>query len=831
MLPSPSLPPPPSPNPEISRVRLRELASWIRDELDPVIARDGPEKLLPDDVLTLHEVFLALQHSQRITALDLRATRIHKAVQEVSGKATRWPGRLADDCDRIIAVWEAKFGKLHQLHPFMYGRGGRLEGIASKEEFSKAALVKRWAHQCPWRITPKKSRRHGDLGFPPGSWWLNPIFAHYAGMLDLESTDGGICYDKNGAYALLLKDTGELEAPSLDWLTYRCKRNDAGRFRLTAADANSRQPIRILRNHSLNSVWGPKAGVRYEGLYCVSGWTVRPIRPNDIIGLEYNVGDIVFEIKFERKDPVPLEEVLKHPTSAEIDDYTEYKRLRRVQREGHHNQHIDQKSPARTPDPFGARNTDVMGPNPPTNVPPLALSPIINKRAMSKAAVSPTPSWHSTFSKEAPSIPPGSPRRVKSPGPTADSPLSLGPKATSSSESPANSDTHSPLQKLPSAGTNTQKSLLSDIKAVAPWVEFDDHLAPPAAPSNNNASRRQTFYRDARISPSSTRAVSPHSSTSNPNSQMSKSDLKSSSPTSRGFSRSPTKVPEHVRKSRERQERKSLQILEQDLEKGESRRSLIKPGVRSRNPLAKLFDGGSETLDREYHAQLDYFTYPKREARESERQRRLKLASSSSATMRPLSPIPYRPLSPLSPLLGSRRDAVVFPYGFGVVSLIDSLKNSVSETITATSSFPDDPFTDAPRGEQMVESSFTDAIRASERQLLAHVPRRQSYHGNIPMALKEYISPPSPAPPMSVATAVTTLRPDSLKPRNRTLPRSSPGSLAEHALREAIREEVIGPSSRKVLFKDPFKDSDRSGHKSWKDGSESVEKLAPESVA
>jgi hypothetical protein len=84
--------------------------------------------------------------------------------------------------------------------------------------------------------------------------------------LDTDSVDGGICYDKHGAYAMLLKDTGEIEALAETNFKYRCGRNDKGRFRLTAATAKSRTPIRVLRSHSINSIWGPKAGVRYEGL-------------------------------------------------------------------------------------------------------------------------------------------------------------------------------------------------------------------------------------------------------------------------------------------------------------------------------------------------------------------------------------------------------------------------------------------------------------------------------------------------------------------------------------------------------------------------------------
>ena len=131
---------------DLPRPRLKQLTAWIRDDLDPVIAQEGPEILRPDDVLMLHDVFTSLRHSSVITALDLRATGIHRAIMEVAGTATRWPGRLADECDKIINIWTTRFGRLDELHPFMYGRGGRLEGIASAEETSKAVSTLLWVH-------------------------------------------------------------------------------------------------------------------------------------------------------------------------------------------------------------------------------------------------------------------------------------------------------------------------------------------------------------------------------------------------------------------------------------------------------------------------------------------------------------------------------------------------------------------------------------------------------------------------------------------------------------------------------------------------------------
>jgi hypothetical protein len=126
-----------SPPANLSRSRLKALTKWVRDELDLLVAREGPNALRPDDVLILHETLIALGNARDITALDLRATGIHRAVMDIAGIATRWPSRLCDDCDTIISIWTARFGPLKELHPFLFGRGGRLEGIAGVTDFTR----------------------------------------------------------------------------------------------------------------------------------------------------------------------------------------------------------------------------------------------------------------------------------------------------------------------------------------------------------------------------------------------------------------------------------------------------------------------------------------------------------------------------------------------------------------------------------------------------------------------------------------------------------------------------------------------------------------------
>jgi hypothetical protein len=93
----------PAPAAVVDLQSLRLVAAWIRDELDPVIAREGPEAMHPDDVLALHRLLQSLQRYQLIKS-DIAFSRIHYALREIAGKSSRWPHGLADESDQASVV-------------------------------------------------------------------------------------------------------------------------------------------------------------------------------------------------------------------------------------------------------------------------------------------------------------------------------------------------------------------------------------------------------------------------------------------------------------------------------------------------------------------------------------------------------------------------------------------------------------------------------------------------------------------------------------------------------------------------------------------------------
>ncbi|KAI8932902.1 hypothetical protein NX059_010379 [Plenodomus lindquistii] len=473
---------------DLSRPALKRLAIWIRDDLDLLVAREGPDILRPDDVLALHDTFIALQHAQYITLQDLRATGIHKAVQDIAGVATRWPGRLCDDCDKIVRIWTAKFGPLSAIRPFLYGRGGRLEGIATASQYSREDLLARWAKFCPEAIHPQQSHQLGDLGFRVGSWWINPLFAHHAGIIGLEACEGGTTFDKNGAYALVLKGTGEFDAGSHEKFTYRVPQNDKGKFRLTAATPKSRDPIRVLRSHSINSIWAPTAGIRYEGLYSVKGWSIKQAKTADTAGGHWKEGDILYDVRFERTDPVPLSETFKHPTATEVDDYLEYKRLRKVHREGNRDgtdavpEGIDA-----IPVPKIAPIIEPLQPQPTELLPEKPISPSrVHQSFFKKPQFDKKGHVHFSGANGLPIPDDDDASPFTRPGTSL---LKVPFRVPSRLRPSSMSEVTAPVSPVDSRGSSLRTGASAiNIKEVAPWIDYDANLVLPESPDGSSAS-------------------------------------------------------------------------------------------------------------------------------------------------------------------------------------------------------------------------------------------------------------------------------------------------------------------------------------------------------
>lgn len=98
-------------------------------------------------------------------------------------------------------------------------------------------------------------------------WWIHPIFAFRAGIIDSPDPHGGIIADQDGIYGITLTGFDEFYSDTgPETFKYCPRRDEKYQRQLLRANLHPKTDIRVLRSHTLRSIWSPIAGVRYDGL-------------------------------------------------------------------------------------------------------------------------------------------------------------------------------------------------------------------------------------------------------------------------------------------------------------------------------------------------------------------------------------------------------------------------------------------------------------------------------------------------------------------------------------------------------------------------------------
>jgi hypothetical protein len=306
--------------------------------------------------------------------------------------------------------------------------------------------------------------------------------------------------------------------------------------------------------------------------YSVKGWSIKQAKSTDLAGGQWKEDDILFDIRFERNDATPMEVVFRRPTATEVDDYAEYKRLRKVNREG------KRKGPTASPLSKAAA-PPIIPTAPPaatSKVPPLDTPSVHARKGMFKRlhfddeahihlmpdeeVVSPkTTSDPELFPKSSTLAVPAQPNRTNTHDKVDASP-SEGPARGSS---PAGSNTST-------AHTTASTNAGLNIREVAPWIDYDADLTIPSSPTDDTPSKLERPITQS----TKTRDVF----------QESKSSLKASSPQSILYA--PTRRPSS--------DFKAMANLGPSGSRKDTRKSIF---VKPKNPMAKLFDGADDGAD------------------------------------------------------------------------------------------------------------------------------------------------------------------------------------------------------------------------------------------
>ena len=260
------------------------LLTWsytIRSVLSPALLSGalGTDRLFTKQLCdNLNRFFCDLN----ATALDrdlLRISKIHVALAEMAEPGGGWPEGFADKAERAIEKIEKDLGNLQGLSGGLWGESGRLERC---QEVKNKDGNTGWVIEMKQDQTPQNSQKSGDLGFRSGrsvatnsfhlqlkltrsSWWINSAAAVRDGIIASiakpMTEEPGL---PHRVYAFVM--TGDHEGPGSNDTIIKLVLNTHADSSAFMGNLSEHKPIRILRDHKLNSPWAPQAGVRYDGL-------------------------------------------------------------------------------------------------------------------------------------------------------------------------------------------------------------------------------------------------------------------------------------------------------------------------------------------------------------------------------------------------------------------------------------------------------------------------------------------------------------------------------------------------------------------------------------
>lgn len=140
----------------ISPEHLIAKSHWIRNTLDLQIAQAGPEALSANDLLEIDSFLRSLlYYAGGLSVATLRSSRIHLAVLDICGRATRWPLKVIERAEAIGQVWESRYGSLSGI-----GSDVRIGGWDEVVGNFESTVLR--------GLNMGKARKFGDLGFKPG---------------------------------------------------------------------------------------------------------------------------------------------------------------------------------------------------------------------------------------------------------------------------------------------------------------------------------------------------------------------------------------------------------------------------------------------------------------------------------------------------------------------------------------------------------------------------------------------------------------------------------------------------------------------------------------
>ncbi|KAL8730240.1 MAG: hypothetical protein Q9166_004217 [cf. Caloplaca sp. 2 TL-2023] len=281
----------------LSKEDLLAHSRYIRDVLAPKIAIEDSQAS-GRHVFDLTHLRSALEElaSSPMTLDILRYSRMEKALQTIAeANGGGWPPDLVVKAKSLIARWEGSIGPLQRVHTDLWAPGGRLEGFA---------------------------KPHGWFSWEGEFQQVSDTSVHPCRDGIIDNLRYHITADNNVAYAIAMTQGNEANVSKDGSSSYTPLPSDLGAFKLmTTINGEERRKIRVLRSWRLISSLAPAAGIRYDGLYRVTGYGVKLVP-----GSEGNNDSWRYTFHLMREScQDSMEKALAVPMPDQLDDWEDYR--------------------------------------------------------------------------------------------------------------------------------------------------------------------------------------------------------------------------------------------------------------------------------------------------------------------------------------------------------------------------------------------------------------------------------------------------------------------------------------------------------------------------
>lgn len=309
-------------NADISLSRLKDL---IRKAIDEQKANRVPQDLDFNDIRDR-------LHTLTFLEVDGKLLRSHQMLHENNGlsllfRSDAVPWDVRADAEELYNKWCTGEFETDIYRGIIRGKPGKKDN--AKSEGSSADKLR----ENSQRFRLMNPRQHGNGRLLNGAWWPSQLAALRDGAHG--SSMGGITGSANaGAYSVIMAggmDPSGKPYPNEDGgdeVLY-CGTDNRGpevqpsiETQYMLQNEMSKQPVRLIRSHNLQSPYAPELGIRYDGLYQVVSH--EQMDPPEVKRCRYRFR----LLRCPNQDPVRGEGPQKRPTVQEVEAYEKDKKNR-----------------------------------------------------------------------------------------------------------------------------------------------------------------------------------------------------------------------------------------------------------------------------------------------------------------------------------------------------------------------------------------------------------------------------------------------------------------------------------------------------------------------